>query len=97
VFTNNPNHIRLFRAVPIAVDRTRFETWELQYPDGDETYREAVDRHWERLKKVVQEDVEIFQEWAAARMSSAHPYNILNDHECKIAFFHRTVQDMLDA
>jgi phenylpropionate dioxygenase-like ring-hydroxylating dioxygenase large terminal subunit len=97
VFNNNPNHIQLFRAIPIAVDRTRFETWELQYPDGDATYREGVDQHWERLKKVVQEDVEIFQEWAAARMSSAHQYNILNDHECKITFFHRTIQDMLDA
>jgi hypothetical protein len=97
VFNNNPNHIQLFRAVPLAVDRTRFETWELQYSGGDAAYEDGVNAHWERLKKVVQEDVEIFQEWAAARTSSAYRRNVLNDHECKITFFHQQVQKMLDA
>ena len=98
VFNNNPAHIQLFRSVPLAVDRTRFETWELQYPDeGDTEYREAVDRHWERLKVVVSEDVEIFTEVGAVRASSAYTRNIFNDHECKITHFHEVVQQMLDA
>ncbi len=98
-FNNNPNHIQLFRSVPISVDRTRFETWELQYQpeEGDEAYVEGVNAHWERLKSVVLEDVEIFQEWAAASKSSAYTVNRLNDHECKITHFHRVVQDRLDA
>ena len=96
VFNNNPNHIQLFRAVPLAVDKTRFETWELWYPNGDEAYVAGVSAHWERLKKVVLEDVEIYQEWAAASHSSAYTRNILNDHECKITNFHRAVQEMLD-
>ncbi|NDI47158.1 aromatic ring-hydroxylating oxygenase subunit alpha [Goekera deserti] len=98
VFNNNPNHLQLFRAVPLAVDRTRFETWELQYdPQGDEDYTAEVDAHWERLKQVVAEDVEIYGEVAATRTSSAYTRNVLNDHECKITHFHRTVQRMLDA
>ena len=97
VFNNNPNHIQLFRSIPLAVDKTRFETWELAYPDGGAEYDDGVAQHWERLKKVVQEDVDIFQEWAAARRSSAHHQNLLNDHESKITFFHRRVQEMLDA
>jgi choline monooxygenase len=98
VFNNNPTHIQLFRAVPLAVDRTRFETWELQYdPQGDADYLKAVTRHWERLKVVVAEDVEIYGEVGAVRQSSAYTRNLLNDHECKITHFHAVVQQMLDA
>lgn len=98
VFNNNPAHIQLFRAVPLAVDRTRFETWELQYaPEGDAEYLEGVTRHWERLKDVVAEDVEIYNEVSATRRSSAYTRNLFNDHECKITHFHATVQQMLDA
>ena len=98
VFNNNPNHIQLFRAVPLAVDRTRFETWELQYdPQGDEDYIAGVSAHWERLKVVVSEDVEIYGEVSATRKSSAYTRNRFNDHECKITHFHQVVQRMLDA
>ena len=97
VFNNNPNHLQLFRSVPLSVDRTRFEVWELWYPDGDEAYLEATDKHWQRLKKVVQEDVDIYQEWGAASKSSFYKRNIFNDRECKITHFHEVVQDMLDA
>jgi choline monooxygenase len=98
VFNNNPNHIQLFRAVPLAVDRTRFETWELQYdPQGDEDYIAGVDAHWNRLKDVVAEDVDIYQEVGATKRSSAYRRNIFNDHECKITHFHQVVQQMLDA
>jgi phenylpropionate dioxygenase-like ring-hydroxylating dioxygenase large terminal subunit len=98
VFNNNPAHIQLFRAVPLAVDRTRFETWELQYdPEGDDEYLAGVTKHWERLKVVVAEDVEIYGEVSAVRRSSAYTRNVFNDHECKITHFHRVVQQMLDA
>jgi len=95
VFNCNPTHIQLFRSVPLAVDRSRFECWELQYPDGDEEYVTKVNEHWGRLKGVVAEDVEIWEEVAATRQSSGYRRNILNDRECKITAFHRTVQDML--
>ena len=97
VFNNNPEHLQLFRAVPIAVDKTRFEVWELWYKDGDDDYLARTGAHWERLKSVVQEDVEIYQEWAAARRSSAYTRNVFNDRECKITHFHEVVQKMLDA
>ena len=60
-------------------------------------YLEAVTRHWERLKVVVAEDVEIYREVSAARRSSAYTKNRFNDHECKITHFHAVVQQMLDA
>src|SRR5580698_1330476 len=96
VFNCNPTHIQLFRAVPLAVDRSRFECWELQYADGDQSYQDAVNDHWERLQKVVAEDVEIWDEVAATRDSSAYRRNILNNRECKITAFHRTIQATLD-
>jgi phenylpropionate dioxygenase-like ring-hydroxylating dioxygenase large terminal subunit len=97
VFNCNPTHIQLFRSVPLTVDSSRFECWELQYADGDEDYDTKVNEHWGRLKGVVAEDVEIWDEVAATRHSSAYRRNILNDRECKITAFHRTVQEMLDA
>jgi phenylpropionate dioxygenase-like ring-hydroxylating dioxygenase large terminal subunit len=96
VFNCNPNHIQLFRSVPLSVDRSRFECWELQYPDGDDAYVTAVNEHWGRLKGVVAEDVEMWDEVAATRESFGYRRNILNDRECKITAFHRSVEDMLD-
>ena len=97
VFNNNPSHIQLFRSVPLAVDRTRFECWELQYVDDeDQAYTDRVSKHWEHLKQVVGEDVEIFIETGATAKSPAYTRNILNDRECKITAFHRTLDQMLD-
>jgi phenylpropionate dioxygenase-like ring-hydroxylating dioxygenase large terminal subunit len=96
VFNCNPTHIQLFRAVPLAVDRSRFECWELQYPTDDQAHQDSVDEHWGRLQQVVAEDVEIWDEVAATRDSSAYHRNILNNRECKITAFHRTIADLLD-
>jgi phenylpropionate dioxygenase-like ring-hydroxylating dioxygenase large terminal subunit len=96
VFNCNPAHIQLFRAVPLSVDRSRFECWELRYADPDQSYQDAVSEHWGRLKKVVAEDVEIWDEVAATRDSSAYRRNILNNRECKITAFHRSLEEMLD-
>jgi hypothetical protein len=41
--------------------------------------------------------LEVYQEWAAARRSTAYTRNAFNNRECKITHFHRVVQDMLDA
>ena len=96
VFNCNPTHIQLFRAVPLSVDRSRFECWELQYADTDQGYQDSVNEHWGRLQTVVAEDVEIWDEVAATRDSSAYRRNILNNRECKITAFHRSIQEMLD-
>lgn len=96
VFNCNPTHIQLFRAVPLSVDRSRFECWELQYADPDQSYKDAVNEHWGRLKKVVAEDVEIWDEVAATRDSSAYRRNILNNRECKVTAFHHSIEEMLD-
>jgi phenylpropionate dioxygenase-like ring-hydroxylating dioxygenase large terminal subunit len=96
VFNCNPMHIQLFRAVPLSVDRSRFECWELQYADTDQSYQDSVNAHWGRLQKVVAEDVEIWGEVAATSDSSAYRRNILNNRECKITAFHRTIQEMFD-
>lgn len=55
-----------------------------------------MNEHWDRLKKVVAEDVEIWEELAATRESSAYRRNILNDRECRITAFHRTIDKLLE-
>ena len=55
-----------------------------------------MNEHWGRLKGVVAEDVEMWDEVAATRESYGYRRNILNDRECKITAFHRAVQEMLD-
>jgi len=95
VFNNNPEHIQLFRSVPLSVGTTRFETWELQYVSDDADYQERTARHWEHLKDVVAEDVDEWRNMAAVKNSSAYRQNIFNDHEAKITHFHRVVDDML--
>lgn len=96
VFNNNPSHIQLFHPVPLAVDRTRFECWELWYDSDEPSYLDKVGPHWEHLKEVVAEDVEIFCEWAAAARSSAYTRNIFSERECKLTAFHETCDEMLE-
>lgn len=95
VFNNNPEHLQMFRAVPLSVDKTRFETWELQYRSDDADYRERTSTHWERLKIVVGEDVAEWANMAAVKRSSAYTRNIYSDHESKITHFHRVMDDMI--
>ena len=77
VFNCNPEHVQVFNPIPIDVDRTRFLCWELVYP-GDEDdpeyteYRERMLRHWEHLKVVVGEDIDIYQQLARTKRSSAY-------------------------
>jgi phenylpropionate dioxygenase-like ring-hydroxylating dioxygenase large terminal subunit len=96
VFNNNPEHLQMFRSVPLTVDRTRFETWELQYKSDDPDYRERTTAHWERLKVVVGEDVAEWANMAAVKRSSAYRRNIFSDHESKITHFHRVMEDMIN-
>jgi phenylpropionate dioxygenase-like ring-hydroxylating dioxygenase large terminal subunit len=97
VFNCHNIHTQLFRAVPLRVDRTRFEAWELQYPAGeeDEDYTDDAELLWEGLKAVIQQDVDEWIDVAAVTGSSAYRQNILSDRECIITHFHRVCDDML--
>jgi len=97
VFNCNPRHLQLFRSVPTSVGTSRFECWELMYPDGDAEYNEKALEHWERLKKVVQEDIDEWVDLDATKHSSAYTKNILNAREGKIVAFHRAVQERLES
>ena len=77
VFNCNPEHVQVFQPIPIDVDRTRFLCWELVYPGDDDDpeyveYRERMLRHWEHLKVVVGEDIDIYQQLARTKRSSAY-------------------------
>ncbi|MFG2050669.1 aromatic ring-hydroxylating dioxygenase subunit alpha [Micromonospora sp. NPDC048935] len=95
VVNANRLHTQIFRAVPLDVDRTRFEAWELQYDSDDAEYQEHVSLFWTIFKGVVQEDVDQWTDVTATRQSSAYRRNVLNDRECLITHFHRVCDDML--
>lgn len=100
VFNCNPDHVQVFTPIPIDVDRTRFLCWELTYP-GDETdpehqeYLARAEAHWEHLKIVVGEDIDVYQQLERTKRSSAYTENILNDRECKIGHYHDTMARMI--
>jgi phenylpropionate dioxygenase-like ring-hydroxylating dioxygenase large terminal subunit len=100
VFNANPRHIQVFNPIPIDVDRTKFLCWEIVYPGDDSdpeyaTYRERMQAHWEHLKVVVGEDIDIYQQLARTKRSSAYRENILSARECKIAHYHETMARMI--
>ncbi|MEZ5272517.1 MAG: aromatic ring-hydroxylating dioxygenase subunit alpha [Ilumatobacteraceae bacterium] len=96
VFNCNPRHVQLFRPIPITVDSTRFECWELIYP-GDPAdpeyaqYLAATMEHWEELQRVVGEDIGIYQQLERTKRSPAYVEHILSERECKIARYHETM------
>jgi phenylpropionate dioxygenase-like ring-hydroxylating dioxygenase large terminal subunit len=100
VFNCNPEHVQVFQPIPIDVDRTRFLCWELVYPGDDDDpeyveYRERMLRHWEHLKVVVGEDIDIYQQLARTKRSSAYTANILSSREFKIAHYHEKMAEMI--
>ncbi|MFI0424911.1 aromatic ring-hydroxylating dioxygenase subunit alpha [Spongiactinospora sp. 9N601] len=96
VFNAHRLHTQLFRAVPLSVDKTRFEAWELQYDDaGDQEYRETVDLFWTLFKGVIQEDVMEWTDVAAVARSSGYRQNVFSERECLLTHFHRVCDDML--
>ncbi|HET6500616.1 MAG TPA: aromatic ring-hydroxylating dioxygenase subunit alpha [Amycolatopsis sp.] len=88
-------HTQIFRAVPLSVDKTRFEAWELRYDSDDPDYLGKVDFMWAIYKQVVQQDIDEWADVAAVKRSSAYRQNILSQRECIITHFHRVCQDML--
>ena len=100
VFNCNPEHIQVFNPIPIDVDRTRFLCWQLIYP-GDrndpeyEAYFQSMDRHWQSLKRVVGEDLSIYQQLKRTKRSSAYTTHILSARECKIAMYHDTMDRLV--
>ena len=96
VFNCNPEHVQVFNPIPIDVDRTRFLCWQLIYPgDLDDpeyaAYYERTMAHWEVLKGVVAEDIEIYDQLARTKRSSGYTRHILNDRECKLAHYHENM------
>jgi len=96
VFNCNPEHIQVFNPIPIDVDRTRFLCWELIYPEQVNdpeypAYRERMGAHWEGLKRVVGEDIEIYSQLKRTKRSSAYTRHILQGRECKIAHYHENM------
>lgn len=96
IFNCNPEHIQVFNPVPIDVDRTRFLCWQLIYPGdlADPEYAEYHARtmkHWERLKQVVAEDIEIYEQLERTKRSSGYTRHVLNEREGKIAHYHENM------
>jgi phenylpropionate dioxygenase-like ring-hydroxylating dioxygenase large terminal subunit len=100
VFNCNPDQIQVFNPIPIDVDRTRFICWQLIYP-GDRTdpaynkYWEKAQAHWEILKKVVGEDISIYEQLARTKRSAAYKENVLSERECKIGKYHDTMHRLV--
>ena len=100
VFNCNPDHLQVFTPIPIDVDRTRFLCWELMYPGADDDpgyaeYKERRREHWEHLKVVVGEDIDIYQQLARTKRSSGYTTNILSSREFKIAHYHEQMARMI--
>jgi len=88
-------HTQVFRAVPLSVDKTRFEAWELRYESDDQEYLNQVDFFWQIYKAVVQQDVDEWVDVAAVKNSTAYRENLLSDRESIITHFQHVIDDML--
>jgi phenylpropionate dioxygenase-like ring-hydroxylating dioxygenase large terminal subunit len=88
-------HTQLYRAVPLAVDRTRFEAWELVYDTDDDEYNDSIEMFWAIVKGMIEENVQQWQDLAAAARSSANRRQILSERECLITHFHRVCDDII--
>ncbi len=93
VFNCNPEHIQVFHPIPVAVDRTKFYCWEIIYKGdhADPVYAEYYERtmkHWAGLKRVVGEDIAIYDQLERTKQSRAYTQHVLNARECKIAHYH---------
>ncbi len=93
VFNCNPEHIQVFQPIPIDVDRTKFLCWEIVYrgdrsdPDYEKYLQQTMDE-WDGLKRVVGEDISIYEQMARTKRSSAFTRQILSMREFKIADYH---------
>lgn len=101
VFNNNPDQIQLFNPIPLDVDTTRFICWELIYGEespGDPdypAYHAAAMAHWEALKAIVGQDLFVFSQLAKTRHSAGYTRQVLSTRECKIAAYHRHMDDLI--
>jgi hypothetical protein len=51
--------------------------------------------HWEHLKVVVGEDIDIYQQLERTKRSSAYTTNLLSSREFKIAHYHHQMAEMI--
>ncbi len=68
----------------IPPKQSRVEPRECDYA----AYKERMEAHWDHLKVVVGEDIDIYQQLKRTKRSSGYKRNILNARECKIAHYH---------
>ena len=54
-------------------------------------------KHWEGLKRVVGEDIEIYDQLERTKRSSGYTQHILNERECKIAHYHENMDRKIRA
>jgi hypothetical protein len=54
-------------------------------------YHEQTMAYWMRLKRVVGEDIEIYDQLERTKRSSGYTRHILNERECKIAHYHQNM------
>jgi phenylpropionate dioxygenase-like ring-hydroxylating dioxygenase large terminal subunit len=95
VFNNLPDHLQLFQPIPLGPHASRFVCWELQYKDGGAAYRKQVETGWEFLKKVVEQDVFVFNELAATRQSMGYTANRFSERECKPTAYHEEMARLI--
>jgi len=95
VFNNLPEHLQLFLPIPTGPHTTRFQCWELIYPDGDEEYKQRVELGWRFLKPVIEQDLFIFGELAQTRGSMGYQRNHFSDRECKPTAYHEAMARMV--
>jgi phenylpropionate dioxygenase-like ring-hydroxylating dioxygenase large terminal subunit len=100
IFNCNPEHIQVFNPIPIDVDRTRFLCYQLVYPDDGSdpeyaAYKQRMLEHWERLKVVVGEDIDIYKQLERTKRSRRYQRNLLSSREFKIAHYHGLMAEMI--
>ena len=70
-----------------AIALTSCTTLDPEYAE----YHARTMKHWERLKDVVAEDIEIYDQLERTKRSSGYTRHILNERECKIAHYHENM------
>jgi len=96
IFNCFNNHIQIFQPIPVDVSTTKFLCWELLYKGNEEDirylrYRNKSIRDWTQFKKVINEDIAIYDQLKRTKKSIAFNSQILSERENKIFRYHETM------